>query len=277
MLATACTVTDGAGAVAGADAGGGKTDEPDGTGSGGGEGGETSPEESTTGQRLAAALTYGEAVIGTPYGWWLEGSIPQGAPTWASNVAPPAPDEVLAETVNCAGLTNLMMRAADVDLPHHPDAIAGGTYSYERYYELVAQPFDPAADYPTGTLIGRRFRDAADQGHLALVLPDDFVLQSFAWEAGGSAPGANATYTVEESHDGGYYEYAVLPRDWLGGAPDGCERGDGAYCGGHGVVGHPDVLYACEGGVALPVEKCGGGCVAGGEAEPDACQRRGVE
>ena len=190
VLATACTVTDGAGAVAGADAGGGKTDEPDGTGGGGGEGGESSPEDSTTGERLAAALSYGEAVIGTPYGWWLEGAIPQGPPTWASNVAPPAPDEVLAETVNCAGLTNLMMRAADVDLPHHPDAIAGGTYSYERYYEPVAQPFDPAADYPTGTLIGRRFRDAAVQARLAARLaetkpPDEILRATAACMVGG--------------------------------------------------------------------------------------------
>ena len=214
-LAAACTVTDGVGEVAAPDAGAGApADDPDGSGGGTGGGG-SGADQPTTEERLAKALAYGEAVVGTPYGWWLDGPIPQGPPTYATNVPPPDPAEVLAASANCAGLTNLMMRAAGVDIPQHPDALAGGTRAYELYYEPVAMAFDPATDYPTGTLLGRRYRDAEDQGHLAVVTADDHVLQSFAWEAGGSDPGVNTTYTVEESHDGGYYEYAVLPQDWL--------------------------------------------------------------
>jgi hypothetical protein len=111
-----------------------------------------------------------------------------------------------------------MMRAAGVDIPQHPDALAGGTYAYQLYYDAAALPFDVETAYPTGTLIGRRFRDGEDQGHLAVVLADGRVLQSFAWEPGGAEPGVNTTYTVAESHDGGFYEYAVLPHDWLGGS-----------------------------------------------------------
>jgi hypothetical protein len=48
------------------------------------------------------------------------------------------------------------------------------------------------------------------------VLANGRVLQSFAWVRGGSSPGVNTTYTVAQSHDGGFYEYAVMPEDWLG-------------------------------------------------------------
>jgi hypothetical protein len=268
LLAGACTASR----VAGVDAGaaGDKQDDPGGQG-GGGSGGGDQADERTTGQLLERALGYGQALIGTPYGWWLGGAIPQGAPMFASNTAPPDPAEVLGESVNCAGLTNLMMRAAGVQIPQHPDAIAGGTLAYQLMYQEVATPFDPATDYPTGTLIGRGFRDVNDQGHLAVVLDGDMVLQSFAWEMGGSEPGVNSTYTVSQSDDGGFYEYAVRPQDWLGGTSDGCERGDGTYCGGNGVVGDPGMLYRCDGGVALPAEKCASGCEAAPEGEPDAC------
>lgn len=215
LLASACA----AGEVSGADAGaaGGRQDEPGGVGGGGGGGG--GEPEKTIAQLLEKALAYGDSLIGTPYGWWLGGAIPQGAPMFASNTAPPDPTEVAS--ANCAGLTNLMMRAAGVRIPQHPDAMAGGTLAYELMYEEVAMPFDASVDYPTGTLIGRRFRDVNDQGHLAVVLDGDLVLQSFAWEMGGSEPGVNATYTVVESDGDGFYEYAVLPEDWLGGVPDG--------------------------------------------------------
>jgi hypothetical protein len=271
VLAGACATSKVTGSSA-VDAGGGsdKVDDPD--GNGGGTNGGAGETETTTGERLATALTYGEAVVGTPYGWWLGGPIPQGAPMFASNVPPPDPADVRAETVNCAGLTNLMMRAAEVKIPQHPDAIAGGTYAYQLYFEDVATEFDPAASYPTGMLIGRRFRDVEDQGHVAIVIGGDFVLQSFAFEPMGAEPGVNSTYTVTESHDGGFYEYAVSPQDWLGGASDGCELGDGLYCGGNGVVGEPDILYECEGGVALPAEKCAGGCAARPAGEADSCR-----
>jgi hypothetical protein len=109
-----------------------------------------------------------------------------------------------------------MLRAAGRPLPSDPAAGTGGTGAYGRYYAKVAKPFDPSATYPAGTLLGRHYRDTVDQGHVAVVLADGKVLQSFANVYGGTSPGVNARYTVAESHDGGYYEYVVLPEDWLG-------------------------------------------------------------
>jgi len=40
------------------------------------------------------------------------------------------------------------------------------------------------------------------------------VLQSFPFGPNGE-PGLNTDYTIEQSHDGGYYEYAVRPHNWI--------------------------------------------------------------
>jgi cell wall-associated NlpC family hydrolase len=165
---------------------------------------------------VSVALAYGQSLIGAAYGWWYSGPLPTAAPMWTAGGPPPQPSAVLASSANCAGLTNLMLRAIGKPLPSDPVAGTGGTGAYGRYYANVAMPFDVNAQYPAGTLIGRYFRDSVDQGHVAVVLGNGRVLQSFAFTYGGTLPGVNATYTVAESHGDGYYEYAVLPQDWLG-------------------------------------------------------------
>jgi hypothetical protein len=85
----------------------------------------------------------------------------------------------------------------------------------------LGEPFALSNTYPRGTLLLRKYRDVKDQGHVAVVLDgalgeESPVLQSFA--KGGypeTQPGVNADFTVKESHDGGYYEHAVLPSQWL--------------------------------------------------------------
>ncbi|HUS63565.1 MAG TPA: hypothetical protein VMZ28_03440 [Kofleriaceae bacterium] len=166
--------------------------------------------------RVARALEYGLSLVGTPYGWWYDGPLPPSAPMWTASGAAPNAAVVRAESANCTGLTNLMLRSVGAPMPETVDGGRGGTYSYHHALADVAQPFDVDADYPPGTLLGRAYRDTFDQGHVAVVLPDGHVLQSFAWERDATAPGVNATYTVAESDDGGFYEYAVLPQDWLG-------------------------------------------------------------
>lgn len=85
----------------------------------------------------------------------------------------------------------------------------------------MAKPFSVEEVYPRGTLLLRKYRDVKDQGHVAVVLdgalgPASPVLQSFSKKGyPHTEPGVNAEFTVKESHDGGYYEYAVLPEQWL--------------------------------------------------------------
>ncbi|CAA9452811.1 MAG: GH19, partial [uncultured Rubrobacteraceae bacterium] len=72
-----------------------------------------------------------------------------------------------------------------------------------------ARPFDlQEAKRRPWTLIGRKFRDAYDQGHAAIVLPGGKVLQSYP------AARVNDEVTLERSHAGGYYEVMVFPKDW---------------------------------------------------------------
>jgi len=86
----------------------------------------------------------------------------------------------------------------------------------------VDVPFDLAKakkwarETGSGVLLGRTYRNnsLAGQGHVAVLLPDGKVLQSFQFGAGGE-PGLNTDYTVEESHAGGYYEVMVHPSAWI--------------------------------------------------------------
>jgi hypothetical protein len=220
---------------------------------------------------LELAIAYGQAVVGAPYGWWFDGPLPAGEPMWTGSGPAPAPSVVRAASTNCSGLTNLMLRAIGKPVPRAAGILSGGTLAYQHHYAGVALPFEAGRDYPVGTLLGRRFRDTIDQGHVAVVIEGGKVLQSFAWERGGSLPGVNTSFTVAESHDGGFYEYVVLPHDWLGGRAADCGLGDGLYCGDHGVAGDPATLFACRGGVAAAVTACPAGCQRMPPGEDDRC------
>ena len=45
---------------------------------------------------------------------------------------------------------------------------------------------------------------------------DAKVLQSHSAGFPAVQPGVNKSFTVAQSHGGGFYEYAVLPEDWFG-------------------------------------------------------------
>lgn len=92
----------------------------------------------------------------------------------------------------------------------------GGTVAYRDYYKAkgVLQKFVHGKRYPEGTLVGRAFRDSRDQGHVAIVLANGNVLQSY--DAGGGKPGVNSDVTLAASDAGGYYEWAVPVEGWIG-------------------------------------------------------------
>lgn len=218
------------------------------------------------------AISYALKLVGRPYGWWYSGPLPAGAPMWTASGPAPAPSQITS--TNCSGLTNLMLRSVGKKLPHDPSgwAATGGTAAYWAYYRSVSEPFNVNKSYPKGTLLGRRYRDNRDQGHVAVVLGNGRVLQSFANCYGCSAPGVNASFTVAQSHDGGYYEYAVLPQHWLGGGAVQCAYGDGDYCGGNGVTGDTDTLYRCSAGNKTVKAVCTHGCVKKAAGTDDLCR-----
>jgi cell wall-associated NlpC family hydrolase len=152
------------------------------------------------------AIAHGKALIGTPYGKWTGGSFSPIEPMWVENKPPPN----IVRNVSCVGLVNLMLRSINIPLPHSSKGGTGGTMAYSDYYHSVSEKFDRKMKYPEGTLIGRRYRYHDDQGHVAVVLSNGYVLQSIP------KFGVNTYYTVEESHDN---DYAVLPQNWLLGGP----------------------------------------------------------
>eukprot|EP00658_Telonema_sp_P-2_P041094 TRINITY_DN29391_c0_g1_i1.p1 TRINITY_DN29391_c0_g1~~TRINITY_DN29391_c0_g1_i1.p1 ORF type:complete len:224 (-),score=41.44 TRINITY_DN29391_c0_g1_i1:127-798(-) len=182
-----------------------------------GEMGGPSPGRKNHVDMVERAIEYALLLIGTPYAWWTGGAIPIAAPMWAEDA--PAPDPTSVASVNCAGLTNLMLRSVEQPLPWAEHTGRGGTAAYGEVYARSGVAFALGERYPRGTLLLRRYRNVQDQGHVAVVLDDAGasanVLQSFSYGHPSESPGVSASYTVEESHAGGFYELAVLPEHWL--------------------------------------------------------------
>jgi hypothetical protein len=127
---------------------------------------------------MNTALAYGLSLVGAPYVGWMPGDplFDEGPAFWFAQDPPPPATEARAKGMCCAGLLNLMRRAAGL-FP------IGTTVEYEDYLRPKSTPYDPAIDYPVGTLLGRPLHDLEDQGHLAVVIAQGRVLHS--WCVGG--------------------------------------------------------------------------------------------
>jgi len=158
-------------------------------------------------------IKYCSSLTGKPYVWWRGGIFTNKniGPLWSCDDAPPDKKDI--DTINCSGLINLGLRSIGLPLPVAKDGSKGGTLAYQEYYEAVSEKFDNKKVYPVGTLIGRRYnKKNNDQGHLAIIIENNHVLQS------NDPDGVNTTYTLPESnewHDGDYYTYIVMPQNWL--------------------------------------------------------------
>jgi hypothetical protein len=97
-------------------------------------------------------------------------------------------------------------------------AYAGGHYG-PGYFEGYSEPFDLrkakswARESRCGVLLLRPYWNASlsGQGHVAILLPSGYVLQSFVNING---PDLNWDFTIEQSNEGGYYKAMVHPKDW---------------------------------------------------------------
>lgn len=156
-------------------------------------------------------ITYGKTLIGKPYCYWTGENFTNidDGPMWSFD----GPITKKINSINCAGLINLLFRHVNIPIPFSKLGGKGGTLAYYEYYKKVAEPFDPNTIYPIGTLIGRKYYDIKDQGHIAIVTENQYILQSFDPE------GVNMKYMIKESNETdtgeNYYEYAVLPKYYL--------------------------------------------------------------
>jgi hypothetical protein len=88
--------------------------------------------------------------------------------------------------------------------------------------------FDYTKKYPIGTILYRKYRDVKDQGHFAVLHsyhkkhPDKLlygnIIHAYAYDKYSGRVGVTQlgyshfhNYNLSE----GYYEYVVLPKDWL--------------------------------------------------------------
>jgi predicted chitinase len=156
-----------------------------------------------------------------PYGWWIEGEVPEWEPAFAENAPVPKIEDLAQATIFCVGPINLIRRHARKVIPTAgDDRFDGGTVACWAYWSRYMRKFNIDVNYPHGTLVFRRYNPVTgDQGHAAIVLGNWRVLQSFdgnePMEGGFNGPGLNARASLEASNDGDYFEYALWPGDWI--------------------------------------------------------------
>jgi predicted chitinase len=182
------------------------------------------------GTKFYEGLQYIKPAIGrTRYVFWQGGDVPARGPAWAINLPVPRIDEVISEGIFCAGVSNLFLRKVGKRVPIRNgfEQFDGGIAAYfgdniygPGYFEGYMEPFDLqkakrwAEETRSGVLLGRKFvwnsiSQVASEGHAAILLPSGYVLQAYP------AKGLNWEHTIEESHDGGYYQVMVHPSNWI--------------------------------------------------------------
>jgi hypothetical protein len=177
------------------------------------------------------ALKYATNLIGTKYEWWVgDNTTLVEEPFWASHNKVPDTQYVKNKSCNCAGLINLMVRSVGAKIPYLDEQYkyAGGTWAYYDYFlhQNKLLEFNFKECYPVGTLLLRKYTDHIDQGHLAVIYENDGIntkiIHSYS-----SVPYTNHEkltnpgVTIEPLIDSvnwsndGYYQYAILPDEWL--------------------------------------------------------------
>jgi hypothetical protein len=180
-----------------------------------------------------------------PYWFWPPRMdfVPDGVGAYAINEPAPDIEDVINGgyvTVNgvdqglgwqygmfCAAVVNLIRRANRKIVPTMGNPLYdGGTWACQNFWHLYMEDFNIYSVYPRGTLIGKYFvwgRDPGasvvlDQGHVAVLWDEHNLAQNKdAWvvQSHPEVWGLNWWTPLTVSHDGGYYEYAVRPEDWI--------------------------------------------------------------
>jgi GH25 family lysozyme M1 (1,4-beta-N-acetylmuramidase) len=186
------------------------------------------------GTRFAEGYKYAMQLNNRMRYWvWASGHVPEGEGAYAVNKALPPADQIKGRRIFCAGVPNIFRRAAGKSIPTRGNTLYDGgiaAYFYTSAFGGLGPGFFSGVDVPfnlatakkwaretgSGVLVGRCYRNnsLAGQGHVAILLPDGKVLQSFQFGADGE-PGLNTDYTIEQSHAGGYYEVMVHPNAWI--------------------------------------------------------------
>lgn len=165
-------------------------------------------------------MDFASSYLGAPYVFWRGGecTLDKDEPFYCSRIKSPA--YVKKHGCNCAGLINLIHNKRRLPVPGCGDGkkYAGGTYMWYKHLKSIKalEPIDCKKEYPTGSLLLRRYRNTADQGHLALLCSTGPLLQQKLLHSF-SPDGVALHSTVAQSHGWipeGYYEFVAV--NWMG-------------------------------------------------------------
>ncbi len=191
----------------------------------GSEAPETEMVTAKEGTNFYKGLEYIRPIVGHRAYWvWSRGAVPPNEGMYAINDELPPVAQV--GKINCAGVTNVFFRAMRKRVPTRGNPnYDGGVASYAGgvlgpgYFEGYSEPFDLrkaktwARETRCGVLLLRPYWNASlsGQGHVAVLLPSGYVLQSFQNMGG---PDLNWDYTIEQSNAGDFYRAMVHPENW---------------------------------------------------------------
>lgn len=160
------------------------------------------------------ARVYGRNCAAAPilYWFWDGGMLNRSVSGRPASVDGPAPKISEIRRGFCADLLSWMQRRCGLPIPKNRGAgwnYDGGTQAYWLKYRSVMVPFK-LSEMRDGDVAYRRFVDGVDEGHI-MGSDGGKALQSFARDNLGN-PGPDRSFSVAESHDGGYYQYRI-PRE----------------------------------------------------------------
>jgi hypothetical protein len=244
------------------------------------------------------ALAYGARLVGAPrppssaFDEVCAGRRGDRWPYWSADGEPPPPAVVRRAGTNCAGLANLLCRAAG----GRPSALAaaarrlGDTRDWFAHLSRwgCLRAFRADAAYPRGTLLLRDY-NPRDHGHLAVVFearPGRSVLHarllhSVGWDDGGpqqvridACAGRSHFFQYDGDRNTGHYTHACLPQDWL-------RPGEAARCANSVAAAAAASSHAREArrSTAVARAECtewlASGCFSNRRCSRRACSQRG--
>lgn len=168
-------------------------------------------------------LTFAKSLIGIKYTLWEGGPLSNTLYPFYVNELPNI-EYIKKNGINCAGFINVLRLKVGKDVPGSGDD-RGGTLSWFNYFKdkNLLEIFDCRKKYPLGTLFLRKYRSVTDQGHLAVLYELDknnvwynnkiihsYYQEDYGGRVGFSLLGKSHYYIPE-----GYYEYIILPENWI--------------------------------------------------------------
>jgi hypothetical protein len=165
---------------------------------------------------IKKALSYGEKLVGKPYGKWTssDNMVDVDEPYFAYDTKAPSPSKI--KSASCGGFINLLRRSLDLNIPGKGD-YKGGTqqWFYVLNKKKLLEKIDLKKSYPVGTLLIRNYKDVLDQGHVAVVYSQGLTLKTssiiHSYYKGILIDDNLKTFGDKK----GYYSHVCYPEKWL--------------------------------------------------------------